>query len=164
MNLAKATELEPSSIKPGAPSRPESADSTPRHTLRSDPEAHREGMELLRRLHGGHFGEQLVASLNEVCPDFATMTVEWALAGVMGRPGLDLVTRELLLIASCTTLGFAAPQLRAHIEAALNSGATREQIVETILQMLFYAGGAAVSNALRTAAEVFREEEHTAEW
>ena len=27
---------------------------------------------------------------------------------------LDLVTRELLLIAACTTLGFATPQLRAH--------------------------------------------------
>ena len=47
-----------------------------------------------------------------------------------GRPGLDLRTRELLLIASCTTLGFATPQLRAHIEAALNIGATREQIVD----------------------------------
>jgi 4-carboxymuconolactone decarboxylase len=39
----------------------------------------------------------------------------------------------------------------------LSIGATREQIVETILQMTFYAGGAATSNAMRTAAEVFRE-------
>jgi 4-carboxymuconolactone decarboxylase len=132
------------------------ASSSPLHSLPSDPAANRAGLELLGRLHGGHSGEQLVASLREVCPDFATMTIEWALAGVMGRPGLDLLTRELLLIASCTTLGFAAPQLRAHIEAALNIGATREQIVETILQMLFYAGGAATSNALRTAAEVFQ--------
>jgi 4-carboxymuconolactone decarboxylase len=92
------------------------------------------------------------------------MTLEWALAGVMGRPGLDLITRELLLIASCATLGFAAPQLRAHIEAALRIGATREQVVETILQMLFYAGGAATSNALRTAAEVFADnEKHASE-
>ena len=72
----------------------------------------------------------------------------------MSRPGLDLVTRELLLIGACTTLGYATPQLRAHIEAALAVGASREQIVETILQMLFYAGGAATSNAMRIAAEV----------
>lgn len=123
--------------------------------LRSDPDAHRAGMELLTRLHGGHSGEQLVASLKNVCPDFTTMTIEWALAGVLGRPGLDLVTRQLLLIAACTTLGFALPQLRAHIEGALSAGATREQIVETILQMTFYAGGAATSNALRLAGEVF---------
>jgi 4-carboxymuconolactone decarboxylase len=129
----------------------------PPRLLRSDAEAHAKGFELLARLHGGHSGEQLVASLEDICPDFATMTIEWALAGVMGRPGLDLVTRQLLLIAACTTLGFAVPQLRAHIEAALSIGATREQIVETILQMTFYAGGAASSNAMRTAAEVFRE-------
>ena len=118
----------------------------------------------MRRLHGGHSGEQLVASLNAVFPDFAAMTIEWALAGVMGRPGLDLITRELLLIASRTTLGYAGPQLRAHIEAALSIGATREQVVEAVLQMLFYAGGAATSNALRIVAEVFQDREHTAEW
>lgn len=75
----------------------------------------------------------------------------------MARPGLDLLTRQFVLIASCTTLGHATPQLRAHIEAALEVGATKEQIVEVILQNTFYAGGAAVSNALRLAGEVFRK-------
>ena len=126
----------------------------PHRLLASNATAHAEGLALLDRLHGGHSGEQLVASLEAICPDFATMTIEWALAGIMGRTGLDLVTRELLLIAACTTLGHAQPQLRAHIEAALRVGATREQVVESILQMTFYAGGAATSNALRCAAEV----------
>jgi 4-carboxymuconolactone decarboxylase len=134
-----------------------SADEKPPRLLRSDAEAHARGLALITRLHGGHSGEQLVASLEDICPDFVTMTIEWAAAGVMDRPGLDLTTRQLLLIAACTTLGFAVPQLRAHIEAALSVGATREQIIETILQMTFYAGGAATSNAMRTAAEVFRE-------
>ena len=106
------------------------------------------------QLHGGRSGEALVAAVARICPDFADMTFEWALAGVMARPGLDLKTRELLLIAACTTLGHAQPQLRAHIDAARRVGATREEIVETILQMLFYAGGAAVANALIIAGEV----------
>lgn len=131
------------------------AESGPTRAFRSDPTAHREGLALLRKLHGAHSGEQLIASLRDICPDFADMTIEWAIQGVMSRPGLDLVTRELLLIAACTTLGFATPQLRAHIEAAASVGATRQQIIETILQMTFYAGGAATSNALRIAAEVF---------
>jgi 4-carboxymuconolactone decarboxylase len=134
-----------------------SASEKPPRLLRSDAEAHARGLALITRLHGGHSGEQLVASLEDICPDFVTMTIEWAAAGVMDRPGLDLITRQLLLIAACTTLGFAVPQLRAHVEAALSVGATREQVVETILQMTFYAGGAATSNAMRTAAEVFRE-------
>ena len=110
-------------------------------------ELHRQGLELLERLHGGHAGEAMVAEMRDVCPFFAEMTVDWAFGGVMARPGLDLVTRQLVLIASCVTLGHAEPQLRAHVEAALAAGATREQITEAILQLTFYAGGPAVRNA-----------------
>ena len=113
------------------------------------------GLALLRQIHGGHAGEALVAAQREICPDFATMTIEWALAGIMARPHLDLKTRQLVIVAACTTLGHAQPQLRAHIQGALSVGATKDEIVETILQTLFYAGGAAVANALQVAKEAF---------
>ena len=125
--------------------------------MNNQTETYQKGLALLNKLHGGQAGEQLVNNLKDICPDFVDMTIEWAMQGIMARPGLDLLTRELLLIASCTTLGHAMPQLRAHIDAALKLGATKEQIVETILQMTFYAGGAAVSNALSIAKEVLNE-------
>jgi 4-carboxymuconolactone decarboxylase len=112
------------------------------------------GLQLLNQLHGGHAGEALVEAQREICPDFATMSIEWALGGIMMRPGLELKLRQLVVIASCTTLGHASPQLRAHIEAAVRVGASRTEIVETILQTLFYAGGAAVANALQVAKDV----------
>lgn len=111
-------------------------------------ELRQRGLELLNRLHGGHSGEAMVAEMAGICPAFADMTIEWAIGGIMSRPGLDLVTRQLVLVASCVTLGSAEPQVRAHTEAALAAGATRTQIVETILQLIFYAGGPAVRNAL----------------
>jgi 4-carboxymuconolactone decarboxylase len=117
---------------------------------------HRRGLELLERLHGGHAGEAIVNEMRDLCPFFAEMTVDWALGGVMARPGLDLVTRQLVVIAACVTLGHAQPQLRAHVESALQIGATREQIVETILQLTFYAGGAAVRNALVGVGDLLR--------
>ena len=116
--------------------------------------AYQRGLELLERIHGGHAGEALVASQREVCPDFATMSIEWAMGGIMARPGLDLKTRQLVVVAACVTLGHAQPQLRAHAEGALAVGATRDELVETILQTLFYAGGAAVANALQTVREL----------
>ena len=79
----------------------------------SHPELNRAGRTLLEQLHGGEAGEQLVNGLKDICPDFATMTLEWALAGIMARPGLDLITREFLLIASCVTLGHAVPRSRS---------------------------------------------------
>jgi len=123
--------------------------------MHSDPDEHALGVRLLTELHGGHAGEALVAELAGVCPDFATMTTDWALAGIMARPHLDLLTRQFVVITACVTLGHARPQLYAHLEAALSLGAEREQLVEVILQTLFYAGGAATANALGVAKEVF---------
>jgi 4-carboxymuconolactone decarboxylase len=108
----------------------------------------KEGAALLEKLHGGHAGGAMVAEMAEICPAFADMTIDWAFGGVMSRPGLDLATRQLVLVAACVTLGYAEPQLRAHAEAALNIGVTKTQIVETILQLTFYAGGPAVRNSL----------------
>jgi len=118
-------------------------------------DAYKTGLDLLNKLHGGQTGEQMVEAMKDICPDFATMTIEWAMGGIMARPGLDLLTREFLLIASCATLGHAVPQLKAHIDSAMKLGATKEQIVEVLLQLMFYAGGAAVANALGIAGEVF---------
>ena len=72
----------------------------------------RRGLELLELLHGGHAGAAMVAEMREVCPAFADMTVDWAIGSIMDRPGLDLATRELILIASCVTMGHAMPQVR----------------------------------------------------
>lgn len=119
-------------------------------------EQYERGRALLEKIHGGHAGDALVAAQREICPDFAAMSIEWAMGGITVRPGLDLRTRQLLVIAAGTTLGHATPQLAAHIDGVLAVGATREEIVESILQMLLYAGGAVVANALAIANEVLR--------
>ena len=126
-------------------------------TLTNTETLRQRGLELLTRLHGGHAGEAMVAEMADVCPAFADMTIDWALGGVMARPGLDLLTRQFVLIASCATLGHAEPQLRAHVEAALNIGATKQQIVELLLQLTFYAGGPAVRNAIVSVKDLLKE-------
>jgi len=112
--------------------------------MQKNSEGYKRGLQVLEELHGDQVGEAMVQEMADVCPDFCTMTVEWALGGIMARPGLDLATRELLLVASCATRGNAEPQLRAHMESARKLGVSREQMVETLLTLLFYAGGPAV--------------------
>lgn len=114
------------------------------------------GLALVRRLHGAHAGGAMLTEMAEICPDFAEMSIDWAFGGVMARPGLDLLTRQRILVASCATLGHAKPQLRAHAEAAIEAGATREQLIETLLQLTFYAGGPAVRNSLVELADLLR--------
>ena len=112
------------------------------------------GLDLLKKLHGGHAGEAIVQELKDICPDYATMTIEWGFGTIFSREGLDIKTRELAIIASCVTLGNAVPQLRAHIEAAVNVGASKCEIIEVIIQTALYAGFAAVTNSLFAAKDL----------
>jgi 4-carboxymuconolactone decarboxylase len=118
-------------------------------------ERYKKGEALLNKIHGAHTGEAIVSALDDVCPDLANMTIEWGFGEIVSRSGIDLKTRQLVTIASCVTLGHAQPQLRAHIEGALNVGATKEEIVEVILQVALYAGFAAATNAMLLAKDVF---------
>ena len=121
----------------------------------SPSERYKKGEALLNKIHGAHTGEAIVSALNDICPDLAGMTIEWGFGEIVSRSGIDLRTRQLVTVASCVTLGHAQPQLRAHIEGALNVGATKEEIVEVILQVALYAGFAAATNAMLLAKEVF---------
>ncbi|MDR5749614.1 MULTISPECIES: carboxymuconolactone decarboxylase family protein [unclassified Caballeronia] len=103
----------------------------------------------------GHAGEQVIASLSAIAPDFARLLIEFPFGDIYSRPGLDLKARELAVVAALTALGNAAPQLNVHIAGALNVGVSREEIVEVIMQMAVYAGFPAALNGLFAAKEVF---------
>lgn len=103
----------------------------------------------------GEGGEKVVASLADIAPDFARYLIEFPFGDIYSRPGLDLRAREIATIAALTALGNAAPQLKVHIAAGLNVGLTREEIVETVMQMAVYAGFPAALNGLFAAKEVF---------
>ncbi|MGN6082242.1 carboxymuconolactone decarboxylase family protein [Trinickia sp.] len=103
----------------------------------------------------GEVGERVVASLAAIAPDFSRLLVEFGFGDIYSRPGLDLKAREIATIAALATLGNAQPQLKVHIEGALNVGCTREEIVEVFMQMALYAGFPAALNALFAAREVF---------
>lgn len=117
-------------------------------------ENYNRGLLLMKKLHGEHSGEAIIEGVKDICPELATMSIEWGFGQIISRKGLDLKTRELAIIASCVTLGNAVPQLLAHIEAAFNVGATREEVIEVILQTALYAGFATVTNSFFSAKEL----------
>ncbi|ARU94248.1 carboxymuconolactone decarboxylase family protein [Tatumella citrea] len=128
----------------------------------SHPELRQRGMQLFESLYGNGAGEALKQDMAGLCPDFTDISIEWAMGGILSRPGLEPKIRELVVIASCVTLGHPVPQLRAHTLAALNAGASRVEIIESILQLLFYAGGAAVRNALVNIRDILPAEDTAA--
>jgi 4-carboxymuconolactone decarboxylase len=117
---------------------------------------YRRGWDKLREIDGSA-GENVVAALAGIAPDFATYLVEFPFGDIYSRPGLDLKAREIGVVAALTALGNAAPQLKVHIHGALNVGWTRAEVIEMIMQMAVYAGFPAALNGLSAAKEVFAE-------
>jgi len=112
------------------------------------------GLERLKEIDG-EVGERVVASLADIAPDFARYLIEFPFGDIYSRPGLDLKSREIAVVAALTAMGNAAPQLKVHIQGALNVGVSREEVIETIMQMAVYAGFPAALNGLFAAREVF---------
>jgi len=100
------------------------------------------------------------ASLGGEDTSQATYLIEFPFGDVYSRPGLDLKSRELATVAALTAMANAAPQLKVHIHGAMNVGASRQEILEVIIQMAVYAGFPAALNGLFAARDVFQEREN----
>jgi len=120
----------------------------------SETARYQRGLRALSAIDGDG-GERVVDQLADVAPDFARYLIEFPFGDIYSRPGLDLRAREIASIAALTALGNAAPQLKVHIEAGMNVGLSREEIIEVIMQMAVYAGFPAALNGLFAAKEVF---------
>jgi len=103
----------------------------------------------------GRSGGEVMEALSEIAPDFARYIFEFGYGDIYSRPGLDLRTRMLATVAGLVCLGHAEKELEVHIGSALNVGASREEVVETIMQMALYAGLPAALNAILIARRVF---------
>lgn len=78
------------------------------------------------------------------------------LGRLYSREVLSQKQRELCAVAALTVLN-REDELRAHIHAARNVGATREEIAEVIFQMLVYGGAPVMVEGLQVAKRVFQE-------
>jgi 4-carboxymuconolactone decarboxylase len=117
---------------------------------------YRRGLETARKLDEGN-AARLEEALKEIAPDLYRYIVEFAFGDILSRPGLPVATREIVTLSALSAMGTAQPQLRVHLNAALNVGVPRAQIVEVFLQIAVYAGIPAALNALYLAKEVFTE-------
>jgi 4-carboxymuconolactone decarboxylase len=103
----------------------------------------------------GQSGEKVMEAMAEIAPDFARYIFEFGYGDIYSRPGLDLRTRMLTTVAGLVALGHAERELEVHIGSALNVGASRDEVVEVIMQMALYAGFPAALDALYIAKRVF---------
>ncbi|CAN5352212.1 carboxymuconolactone decarboxylase family protein [soil metagenome] len=113
------------------------------------------GAETFSRVMGQP-AESFLQTVDGLAPGYGRLILETEFGIAYNRPGLDPKTRELVIIASCASLGVTGHgAVRTHIPAALNLGATREEIVEVFVQIGFGAGLPTALAALEVAQQAF---------
>ena len=83
-------------------------------------------------------------------PEFMETFMNFCYGGLYDRDVLPQKTRELCAVSACV-MANAHPQLRTHIQAAWNCGATKREIMEVIIQMMTYCGAPYVLQCARVA-------------
>ena len=114
------------------------------------------GMEQLKKIDGIG-GENVIKSLEDIAPDVGRFIIEFAFGEIYPREELSLPEREMITITSLLTSAGCEPQLKVHINGALNVGISPQKIIETFIQCIPYVGFPRVLNAVTVAKDAFTE-------
>lgn len=114
------------------------------------------GMAVRKAVLGAKYVARAEANKTEFDADWQHYVAEHAWGAVWTRPGLEMKTRSMLTIAMLAALG-RHEELGAHIRATLNTGVSRDEVKEVLLQVAVYAGAPAANSAFAIAKRTYNE-------
>lgn len=115
-----------------------------------------DGLAIRRAMFGPAGADDQIAAATDFLAPLQDFVTRYCFGDVWTRPGLARKTRSLLTLAMLVALG-RPNQLKVHVRGALANGASEEEIRETLLHAMIYAGVPASVDAFTNAAEVLRE-------
>ena len=116
----------------------------------------KKGMKVRKSVLGEVHVERAEANKTEFDADFQRFITETAWGSVWVRPGLETKTRQLLTIAMLAALG-KHEELALHVRATRNTGVSRSEVKEVLMQVAVYAGVPAANSAFAVAKRVYAE-------
>lgn len=114
------------------------------------------GEAIQQPLYGNEIQENMKGLPQDMGAHVSRFLTEVCFGDFYTREGLDLKTRELLVISILVTTGDTSV-LKSHIKGNLKAGNSKETITATIIQCLPYVGFPNTLAALKTAKEVFNK-------
>ena len=121
-----------------------------------DDDLYRKGMQTRRSVFGEEYVDKAEANKTDFDSDFQEYITNSAWGAVWSRPGLTKRERSLIVIALMTALGHEE-ELALHLRATKNTGATKDDVKEVLLQTAVYAGVPAANKAFKIAKQVYAE-------
>jgi 3-oxoadipate enol-lactonase / 4-carboxymuconolactone decarboxylase len=110
------------------------------------------GFEIRRKVLGNAHVDKAIAQTNAFNQDFQSLITQYAWGTIWARPGLELRTRRLLVLAMMAALG-RWEEFRLHVSTGLLHGLELCDIKETLLQTAIYAGVPAANTAFHIAQD-----------
>ena len=95
-------------------------------------------------------------AMGDIAPALAAYTDDVLFGDVWRRPGLSARDRSLITVATLVAL-YRTNELPTHLKLARQNGVTREELVEVITHLAFYAGWPTAATAVGIARRAFDE-------
>ena len=96
--------------------------------------------------------------IGDTAPKLLELTEEVLFGDIWERPELSKRDRSLITVSILIALN-RTDQLRFHLERALENGVTKDEIVELITHLAFYAGWPPAMSAIIMSKDVFNQNE-----
>jgi 4-carboxymuconolactone decarboxylase len=93
-------------------------------------------------------------AFGDIAPKLAELSDEVLFGDVWERPGLSKRDRSLATCAALIALG-KTEQMNFHFPRAIDNGVRKDELVELITHMAFYAGWPNAMSAVSKARELF---------
>ena len=116
-------------------------------------ERYEKGFSIQNPIYGDEIKKSLSGLPENMGDDVSRFLTEFCFGDFYTREGLDIKTRELLVIALLTTTG-NFDTLKSHIEGNLKVGNSKEIIAAAIIQAMPYTGFPNAISALKTLKDV----------
>lgn len=94
--------------------------------------------------------------LGDIAPKLAELGDDLLFGDIWERPELSKRDRSLITCTALVALG-KTEQMMTHFPRAIRNGVTREELIEMITHMAFYAGWPSAVSAVARARDVFAE-------
>jgi 3-oxoadipate enol-lactonase/4-carboxymuconolactone decarboxylase len=111
------------------------------------------GLRVRRAVLGDAHVDRAIASATPLTEDFQEFITNYAWGAIWARPGLDVRTRRLLVLAITASLG-RWEEFRLHAAAGLARELELCDLEEVLLQTAVYAGVPAANTAFKIASEL----------
>jgi 4-carboxymuconolactone decarboxylase len=121
-----------------------------------DSELYKKGMSTRRSVLGDDHVDKAIKATTDFDRDFQEYITAGAWGMVWDRPGLTKRERSLITIALLAALGHDE-ELRMHLKATKNTGASADDVKEVLLHTAVYAGVPVANNAFKLAKELFKD-------